>query len=145
MNYIKIRFGNDLEEINTEIQETVDTMFRLVNPVFARSQYSWKPQVDIYETPDEIVILVELAGVNKEDFNVEISRGVLKIYGTREGKQLTGNARYHLAEIPYGYFERNFSLSSPIDTETVVATYRDGFLHIRLAKLPLGKRRKTSI
>ncbi len=145
MDYIKIRFGNDLEEINTEIQETIDTMFRLVHLGFARPQCGWKPQVDICETPEEIVILVELAGVNKEDLNVEISRRVLKIYGTRKEKQLTGNARYHLAEIPYGYFERNFSLSSPIDTETVVATYRDGFLHIRLAKLPLGKRHKTSI
>jgi HSP20 family protein len=100
--------------------------------------------VDIYESPDEIMIVTDIAGVKTEDLYVEVHRRVLRIYGKRV-PPAGGNTRYHLAEIPYGYFERNLSLPLPIDTESIKATYADGLLQIRMAKLPLNRVRKISI
>jgi HSP20 family protein len=100
--------------------------------------------VDIYESPNEIMILVDIAGARREDLYLEIDQRLLRIYGKRE-KPVTGNTRYHLAEITYGYFERKLTLPYPVDTDSVKATYTDGLLQIWVAKLPLDKVRRVPI
>jgi HSP20 family protein len=141
---IKIRFSDGLGGIDSEFRRSFDEMFRLLNSTFAVYQNVWRPQVDIYESPDEIMILVDIAGARREDLFLVIDQRVLRIYGKRE-KPVTGNTRYHLAEITYGYFERRLTLPCPVDTDSVKATYTDGLLQIWIAKLPLDKVRRISI
>jgi len=141
---IKIRFSDGLGGIDSEFRRSFDEMFRLLNSTFAVYQNVWRPQVDIYESPDEIMILVDIAGARREDLYLEIDQRVLRIYGKRE-KPVTENTRYHLAEITYGYFERKLTLPYPVDTDSVKATYADGLLQIWIAKLPLDKVRRIPI
>lgn len=95
--------------------------------------------MDIYETPDEIIIMGEIAGVRKEDLELEISSKAVRIQGTRAQSPRIDNATYRLAEIQYGKFERILYLPAPIDPEVVSASYANGFLQVRLAKLELEK------
>ena len=95
--------------------------------------------MDIYETPDEIIIMGEIAGVTKEDLELEISSKALRIQGIRIQSPRIDNATYRLAEIQYGKFERILYLPAPIDPEVVSASYSNGFLQVRLAKLELDK------
>jgi len=134
MNYIKIRFGEDMADIDAQFQKTVDEMFRMINPVFVQHQHVWRPQIDIYEARDEIIILAEISGVKNEDIDIVLGRTTIKIFGIREKPPLAEQTRYRLAEIPYGRFERSFSLPAPIETETVTATFTDGLLQIRMIK-----------
>ncbi len=101
--------------------------------------------MDIYETPTEIVIQAEIAGIRSEDIHLEIGTRSVKISGVRETCPRGGEARYRLAEIPCGYFERTLSFTTPIDTEKAEAVYRDGLLEIRLTKRPLDRIQKISI
>ena len=80
MDYIKIRFGSSYEDIDSKFKETIGEMFTPINQMFSCSNYIWKPQMDIYETPDMIIVLAEIAGVNKEDLEVEISNKAVKIF-----------------------------------------------------------------
>jgi HSP20 family protein len=93
--------------------------------------------MDIYETPEEIIIQAEIAGVDKENLEVEISSKAIRIYGKRNEIPLIDHATYRLAEIQYGKFERILFLPTPIDTEVVTSSYSNGFLRIRLSKLPV--------
>jgi HSP20 family protein len=145
MDYIKIRFVDSTEIADSEFRRTVDEMLRVANPRFTLSRYRWRPQIDIYETAEEIVIQAEIAGVREEDIRLEIAPGAVKISGTREGGTRKPDARYRLAEIPFGYFERALSLPALIDTETATAFYRDGILEIRLAKRPLDRIQRIRI
>jgi HSP20 family protein len=120
-------------------------MFRTINPMFAVAERRWKPQMDIYETPEEIIILAEIAGVNKENLELEISSKAVKIFGHRSEYPRIDNATYRLAEIQYGKFERILYLPAPIDPEVVSASYSNGFLQVRLAKLPTEKTHKIHI
>lgn len=138
MDYVKIKFGNDIGYVDTKFENTVDDMFRSLGPVFRLSTRSWKPQMDIYETVDEITILAEIAGVQKEDLEVEIDSKAVKIQGFRSEMPVK-NATYRLAEIQYGRFERILFLPAMIDTEKVSATYCNGFLKIQLAKAKRNK------
>lgn len=145
MDYIKIRFTKDVDRLSSEFEKTFEEMFRAINPMFTLSERTWKPQMDIYETPDEIIILAEIAGVKKENLELEISSKAVRIYGNRTEFPKTENATYRLAEIQYGYFERILFLPAPIDPEVVSASYSNGFLQVRLAKLLLNKTHKVQI
>ncbi|MBL7179544.1 MAG: Hsp20/alpha crystallin family protein [Pseudomonadota bacterium] len=145
MEYIKIRFTNDVDRLSSEFEKTFEEMFRSINPRFILSERTWKPQMDIYETPDEIIILAEIAGVSKENLELEISSKAVRIYGNRMEFPRIENATYRLAEIQYGKFERILFLPTPIDPEVVSASYSNGFLQVRLAKLVLDKTHKIPI
>lgn len=137
MDYIKIRFGDDFDHCKLKSEKSIDEMFQSLNPMFRLEKSTWKPHVDIYETEEDIVIQVSMAGVAKEDMEIEISNKAIKISGKRSGNIPREKATYRLAEIQYGAFERVLFLPCPIDTNRVTASYTNGFLHMDLAKLPV--------
>lgn len=149
MDYIKIRFGKDFDRpgigfdgIGDDVLRPADLMLR---PMFRLSERIWKPQMDIYETPEEIFILAEIAGVVKENLEVEISAKAVRIKGNRSEIPRMQHSTYRLAEIQYGKFERILFLPELIDTEKASAAYADGFLNIRLAKLPRDRAHKIPV
>ncbi len=137
MDYIKIKFGSDFDAVSSSFEKSIDDMFRSIKPVFMLCDRAWNPQMDIYETHEEIIIRAEIAGVDKEDLEVEINSKAVRIHGKRTEMSRMDNATYRLAEIQYGRFERILFLPSLIDPEIVSASYLNGFLQIRLAKLPV--------
>jgi HSP20 family protein len=139
MDYIKITFVDKVESVESEFRRSVDEMLQAASPRFTLSRHRWRPQIDIYETAEEIIIQAEVAGVAPEAIRLEIAPRFVKVSGTREGGARDDDARYHLAEIPCGYFERTLSLPALIHTETAAASCRDGVLEIRLAKRPLDR------
>lgn len=145
MEYIKIRFGKNLCEMHSRLQKTMDEMFRQVNPMLVLPEHTWRPQMDIYETPEEIVVVGEIAGVLKEDLVVELDQGAVKISAKRREVPRVPGMRYHLAEIAYGSFERILILPVPIDTEKVTASYTDGQLTIVMGKRGAGQVRRVRI
>lgn len=147
MDYIKIRFGHDFNRLTSKIEKTIEGMFRPrpVSPMFSSSEQMWTPQMDIYETAKEIIIRAEIAGVEKENLEVEINNKAVKISGKRTEIPSLENATYRLAEIQYGKFERFLYLPTPIDTEIVSSSYLNGFLQVRLGKLQINKTHKIPI
>lgn len=142
MNFIKIKFNNNFEE---EFQKAVDEVFHLVRPVFHQHECIWMPHIDVYESADEIIVLADLAGINKEELHIELNRRKIKIAGVRKMISVIANARYSLAEIPHGYFERNIILPSVADAESALASYADGILMIRINKMSDYKTRRVHI
>jgi HSP20 family protein len=136
MEYIKIRFSEDFSHLSSKFEKTIDDMFRSMSPGFTLAERTWRPPMDINETPEEIIIVAEIAGVDKDDLEVEISNKAVRIEGNRYAKHCSANSTYRLAEIQYGNFERTIFLPAPIDPEVISASYSNGFLEIRMAKLP---------
>jgi HSP20 family protein len=145
MDYIKIRFGNDIEQVDTKFKQTIDEMFRSMNPIFSCSECLWKPQMDIYESSDEIIILAEISGVNKEDLEIEISHKAVKLSGKRTPAISEEKVSYRLAEIQFGTFERTLFLPASINTDKVSASYSNGFLKLSLAKLNINGTKTITI
>lgn len=145
MDFIKIRLSEDFGQLSSKFEKTIDDMFRSMSTGFTLAERSWKPPMDMNETPEEVVIVAEVAGVAKEDLEVEISTRAVRIQGDRTIRHCTPDSTYRLAEIQYGRFERVIFLPAPIDPEIVSATYANGFLEIRLAKQPQEKTHKVPI
>jgi HSP20 family protein len=134
MKHIEIRFGDSIEKHSAE-EKSFEEMFQSVNPMFCFSKRIWKPQMDIFETRNEIIIQAEIAGVKKEDIVIEVSNKAIKISGHRKTNHPDRTATYRLAEIQFGQFERVLYLPSVIDVEKVTAKYANGFLELYLGKL----------
>ncbi len=135
MDYIKIRFSNDADRVGSTFERALADMFQSANPMFILSKNAWKPQVDMLETVEEIMVMAELAGVDKADLDLEINARAIRISGKRMINPPAKNGRYRVAEIQYGGFERLLRLPSPIDTEKVTAAYQKGMLTIRAPKI----------
>jgi HSP20 family protein len=136
MDYIKIRFGDIWGSLGSALDGTIEDIFRPrpVSPMFTGTERSWTPPMDIYETPEEIIIRAEIAGVDKENLKVEIDTRAVRIAGVRREMPCQEQSTYRLAEIQYGRFERILYLPAAIDPEVVASSYSNGFLQIRLAK-----------
>jgi len=145
MEYIKIRLLDDFGLIGSKFEKTVENMFRSVSPGFTLADRTWKPPMDMNETPEEVIVVAEVPGVDKDDLEVEISSKAVRIKGHRNARHCSANSTYRLAELQYGSFERILFLPAPIDPEIVSAAYQNGLLEIRLAKKPPEKAHKIPI
>ena len=94
----------------------------------------WRPDADTYETATEVEIVVDLAGVEEDDYEVQLFEDALVIEGRRELPSCQAGAVYHTAGIRQGLFRLELPLPAPVDPERVEARYDRGLLRITLPK-----------
>ncbi len=145
MDYIKIRLRGDLDKLLPGIDKTLDEMLQPMSPMFSLSKQTFKPLMDIYETTEEIIVLAAVAGVDKEEIELDVNTRAIRISGYRAPAFEDKNSRYCLAEMQLGQFERMLILPSPINTGEVSATYSNGLLQVRMTKLHIDKTRRIQI
>ncbi len=92
----------------------------------------WQPPTDVYDTDNEIIVRVEIAGMNDTDFAIHLDQNVLVISGLRP--DTTKRKAFQQMEIRFGEFVSQVELPVPIDTGKVEARYSNGFLYISLPK-----------
>jgi len=94
----------------------------------------WQPDADTYETSTTVEITVDLAGVEEDDFEVQLFEDVLVVEGRRQLPSCEEGAVYHAAGIRQGPFRVELPLPAPVEHEQVDARYDRGLLRITLPK-----------
>lgn len=98
---------------------------------------AWRPNLNIYESENAILICIDLAGMRVDSIQVDVQENSLVIRGERtaplppRGDKITG---VHLMEIDMGVFCRQVELPSSVDRQGVSAQYREGLLWVSLPK-----------
>lgn len=92
----------------------------------------WVPVADIYEHPDEFVVVVDLPGIDRNALEIDLENERLMIKGARVTSN--GEQSQHRTERPQGKFNRSFGLPPAIDPEQIQAEYKDGVLSVHLPK-----------
>lgn len=96
----------------------------------------WRPPTDVYEDSDQIIVLLELAGVSEEDISVTLFNDLLVVEGMRRQPPYF-NAQMsacHQLGIKYGEFRSEIYLPVTVDHDNVTAEYKNGLLKIVLKK-----------
>jgi HSP20 family protein len=106
---------------------------------------SWVPAADIYETDDDLVVNIDLPGVDPKLVEVRVENNVLTIRGERQFDPKQNSESYHRVERSYGPFGRAFTLSTSVNPEKIRATYQSGILTIVLSKAESAKPRKIEV
>jgi HSP20 family molecular chaperone IbpA len=99
----------------------------------------WAPPMDLYETEDEVVLEVNLSGIDPDEVQVRFESNRLIISGQRNESRETSMRCYHVMEIERGSFARTIELPSPVDARTTRAVSEHGLLIVRVAKQPGGQ------
>lgn len=94
----------------------------------------WRPDADAYETADTVEIIVDLAGVHEEDFEVQLFDNALVVEGRRRLSAPEEATTFHAVRIRQGPFRLELPLVAPVDSERVHARYDLGLLWITLPK-----------
>lgn len=101
----------------------------------APSAIIWRPPTDVYETADDLIVVIELAGVKEEDMTITLFNDLLVVEGKREQPMLMNAHACHQLGIKYGSFRSEIDIAYPIDYDSVTAEYKNGLLQIRINKL----------
>jgi HSP20 family protein len=100
------------------------------------------PPLDVQETAEEYLVLVDLPGVKVEDVTIELNDHVLTLSGVRTA-DVSGDAR--VAERSYGAFARSLTLPKGVDGDRISAEHSDGVLSVRIPKPAEQKPKKIAI
>lgn len=101
--------------------------------------------IDVYQTPEEVVVESTIAGVKPEDLDISITNEAVTIRGKREKTETIKDEDYFYQECYWGKFSRSIILPQEIDSEKAVASLKNGILVIRLPKLNRQKAKKLKI
>jgi HSP20 family protein len=93
------------------------------------------PSVDIVDRAEEIIVTVEIPGIDKDDLEVSVTDRTLMIKGESRHQEETEDGDTHHREIHRGSFYRTLTLPTDIDGSKVKAECKDGILELYLPKI----------
>jgi HSP20 family protein len=113
-------------------------------PEQTRSGQVYRPDVDIIERADELVILADMPGVQSENIDINFEDGTLSIHGRVTNGRLD-REEFLLREYGIGDYYRTFRISEQIDPSRISAEMANGVLTLRLPKAESAKPRKIKV
>ena len=126
---IKIRIIRDLEHLEERMRCWRDRLFPLSDV-----ELPFRPAADLYETPEGLVLRLEIPGAVKEELGIDLAGQELIVRGQRRPLPPPNVSRVLHYEITYGSFERSFHLPMAIEPEGVKARYEHGILEVKLPR-----------
>ena len=123
------RWANLRDEINSLFEGPFGTSATRQGQLFS----GWAPALDLYQTNDDIVAVVELPGMRKEEIEISLQDGMLTISGERKDESAQSE-QTERTERFFGKFRRSISLPTRVNSDKVNATYKDGILTVTLPK-----------
>jgi HSP20 family protein len=137
----------DFDQMRANLYRMMGDLFKEAKPLGYQPDRSFQPPMDIYETENDLVVVMEIAGMRAEDIQVVFEKDILSIRGVRTEISPSPKVRLHQMEIDYGNFTRFLRIPFPLKTDEFKATYRQGFLIITVPKRkePISKTVEVNI
>lgn len=129
----------DEEGVSIEARETSSDAFD------SGDEETGQLAVDVYQTPAEIILQAMVAGVKPETLDIEISREMVTISGSRQKYDEVTQDDYFFQELYWGSFSRTILLPVEIEAEEAEAIEKNGLLTIRLPKINKEKRKALKV
>lgn len=130
---------SEIMQVEKEMEMIIEGFFEATKPIFTW----WRPNLDIYENDKEIIVEVELPGVERDDIKLFVFKDRFEIRGIKRGFSCAESSfRFLLMEREYGYFQRIINLPRIHDSSSTRAVLKNGVLTIYFSKSS-GQKGKT--
>ena len=113
-------------------------------PEHTRGGQYYRPNVDIFELPDELIVQADVPGARNDQVDIQFEEGSLTIHARVPDRQ-EKQGPYSRQEYGVGDFYRTFRVSEQIDASRISAEYADGVLTLHLPKVEAVKPRKIKV
>ena len=141
-----IRYSaNHPRALQDEIKQVFDKFFNEDADASSVVTSQWMPRVDIKEEGDRFLIQADLPGVDPNQIEVQMDKGILSIKGERKTESVTEGDRYSRVERAHGVFYRRFALPDSANPEGITASGRHGVLEISSPKRPETTPRRIQV
>jgi HSP20 family protein len=95
---------------------------------------AWAPPTDVYDTDTELVVTMDIAGMDIKDIRVSTDDNMITICGVRQEVSPRCKKQFHKMEIPVGPFQRSIQIPVPCELKRFSTTYSKGLLEVRLKR-----------
>jgi len=141
-----IRYAaNHPRALQDEIKQVFDKFFNDDSDASSVVTSQWMPRVDIKEEAERFLILADLPGVDPNEIEVQMDKGILSIKGERRTESVVEGDRYSRVERAHGVFYRRFALPDSAHPEGITASGRHGVLEIAIPKRPETTPRRIQV
>lgn len=104
----------------------------------------YTPRADVQTRANDILVLIDLPGVNEADLDITVEKNVLTVTGKTDPITVE-KAEPRYGEFALEGFQRSFALTDGVDTEKIQASLKDGVLRLTLPKSEKMKPRRIPI
>ena len=139
MDLIKLEPFRELSEFRRRMDNVIDSFFG------REKSGKWMPDIDITESPEEILVKVDIPGIDKKDLSITLSGENLMLKGERKEEKDEKTKHSHRIERRYGSFERILHVPVAVDSGKISADYKDGVLVVHLPKKAEAKPKEIPI
>ena len=141
-----VRYNNPWNLLNSLQRELYDPAFRNADDDDASvATANWAPSVDISESEKEFTLLADIPGVNPDDIDISMEKGVLTIKGERSSENVEESENYRRVERQSGQFYRRFTLPDSADADKIEAKSEHGVLRITIPKQEVSVSRRIEV
>ncbi|GAB4523202.1 MAG: Hsp20/alpha crystallin family protein [Pleurocapsa sp.] len=129
--------------------EQIDSLRRQIDRVFAdmediaQDNGTWTPAIELLDEADHLILRMQLAGINRQDIDIEVSRQAVTISGKFHRSETESRCLY--SEFNYGKFQRQISLPVPVINHQATANYEAGILTLVLPKVEEAKQKVVKV
>lgn len=134
-----------LNQLQRDVNRLFETTSRFGDEEHSHMLADWLPAIDIKEESDRFIIHADLPGVNINDIEITLEKGVLSLRGQRVIESNEQNAQFRRVERVRGTFLRRFSLPDVADADKVNARCKDGVLEVIVQKRETAKPKRINI
>jgi len=128
------------DDLNSLFESPFGSSFGRAGQLFS----GWSPALDLYQSNDNVVAIIELPGMRKEDIEISLHDGTLTISGERR-RETSNGEKTERTERYMGKFRRSITLPASMDANKVSATYQDGILTVTLPKAEEAKPKQIPV
>jgi len=114
-------------------------------PAWPASSEEGELAIDLYETPDNLVLQAVIGGMKANDLDISITNDMITIRGERKKEESGKIDKFYYEECFWGVFSRSIILPQEINADKAKATIRNGLLTIILPKLEKTKKKVLEI
>ncbi|WP_421654401.1 Hsp20/alpha crystallin family protein [Leptothermofonsia sp. ETS-13] len=131
------------------LQRQIDQIFEGIREEFrsssAESETAWDPAIELMDTPENLILRVQLPGVERNHLNIQATQDAVLIEGEYPYPAQSESCQWLRSEFAYGKFRRLIPMPIAIENDHIQADFRDGILTLTLPKIEQERRRVVRV
>ena len=138
---------HELDNLRNQMNHLVEEIMRGEReiPFLPKGEVTWSPAVELKETETDIILKVQIPGIDAKDLNVEVSEESVSITGEHREEKKVDEKGFFRSEFRYGRFERLVPLPNAVKNDLVKSEFKNGLLTLTMPKLAKTDRKVVKV